>query len=241
MAAAKNADIVVCSILEVQAGGIQTILTFDFDDGTVFERPEIIQHILRPVLKYGGGLYASMCNKIYKSSLIKYSIKAGSHRNYGEDWFFNQLALGRAKKIAFLKEPLYQYLRINPNSIMLSYRRDLFNLHLDSRVFLKERMMEWGLNSNNNQYNANTRFCKKVFEAIVNEMSTKNPVSITDKFTYINNIVVHHEVQFAARNAEKNFISYCLIKRYSFLLSVYAWYLAVLKPVLHKAKVVVIK
>jgi glycosyltransferase involved in cell wall biosynthesis len=240
MASVKQADIVVCGYLDVNKVK-ETEKCPGFVTGTVLKKQEILEYILKPVLRFGGGMYAPVWNKIYRTSWIKSrNIRIEEDRDYGEDWFFNQLALGRAERIAFIKEPLYRYMRTNPNSITLSYRKDLFELHLKSREFLKQRMEEWGLNTSDDIYHANSRFSEKIFEAIVNEMSVKNRISLYNKYIKIKDMICNREVRSAVENANKNLLTYCLRNKCFLALAAYAWYRAVVKPVLYKIKTGVI-
>ncbi|MBT2657089.1 glycosyltransferase [Bacillus sp. ISL-18] len=240
LANTNHADIVVCGYIEIN-GDNSSVKSLDFITGTIFQKQQIREKILKPILRKGGGLFASLFNKIYRLSWIRtHGLRIEEKRNYGEDWYFNQLALGRAKKITFIKEPLYKYMRVNPHSLTLSYRHDLFDLHLKSREFLKERMEDWGLISIEDQFMSNTRFLEKVLEASFNEMSSKNPSNIYKRFLSIKTMINNPEVQYAAKSSEKSFKTLLILNKLWFPLSLYSWYFANIKPVLYRTKIVLI-
>lgn len=232
----NNCEVSVCGYKNIE-GDIYTVYLPEFDSGTVLENNDIKTLILKNIIKNGGGIYASSCNKIYlKECIDGNNIKFGEERIYGEDWFFNQKILGRIKKITFIKESLYNYNRINENSIMKSFHTNLFDLHIDSRNFLRERMKEWNLYNEENIKNFDNRFCIKVFESIINEMSSKNKKSTIKKILYVKTIVNNYEVIQASKNSNKNFINKLIENKKYILLSMLGVYQGEIKVKLNLIK-----
>ena len=231
-----NSDVVVCGIKEVSKEGTQYRL-LEFDTGTVLESNEIKEFILKKVIRNGGGIFASSVNKMYKRSFIQgNNIFFDEERIYGEDWFFNQRVLGKCKKMTFVNEPLYIYMRINNNSIMYSYHNNLFQLHLRSRKFIRERMEEWGTNSKEDIKNWNMRFCEKVIESIENEMSNRNLVRLSKKIENIKLIVNNDEVKLAIKENHQGVLRKMIFKQNYLILSIWVYYRSVIRVNLSKIK-----
>lgn len=232
----NKVEVVMCGYKNI-TGNDKEIYLPEFSTGCVLNKEQIKELIMKKVIKFGGGMYASSCNKIYaRQWLIDNDIKFGEDRIYGEDWFFNQKSLGKINKIGFIKEPFYNYYRINKNSIMNSYHSNLFELHLESRQFLIENMKTWGLYNEENLKNADNRFIFKVLESIINEMSRRNKKCLNEKLSYIRYILDNKEVVEAIKNADKNIINKLILKKHSIILAIIAYYRGDIKIRLHNLK-----
>lgn len=81
----------------------------------------------------------SSTNRIYKNDVLKkWNIKFRNDLFFGEDRLFNFDFLKVSKKIKFIPKALYNYRRINKNSITSTFRRH----HINELVYLHKKKME---------------------------------------------------------------------------------------------------
>lgn len=178
-------------------------------------KDEIREYVIKPILRNGPELLASQCNKLYKKSIIdRYNIKVNTERLFGEDWFFNQLFIGKINKIAFVKEPLYKYIRSNNESLSSVYLKNAFELFRESRVFRKKRMYEWKLDSFEDFKVYNTYYCKDVYDRVIlNEISRDNYQKIKSKYENIKKYLNDSETLEALSNCYEDGYTKILSKK----------------------------
>ena len=205
-----NVDLVVCGQEIILANGqTKECIIPQYPKEVYLIKEEIRQYVIKPILKDGPGLLASQCNKLYRKSIINENeIIVDEKRRLGEDWFFNQLFIGKVDRMAFVKEPLYKYIRSNGESLSSKYLKNAFELFKESRVFRKQRMIEWRLNSNEDILTYNTYFCKDIYiRVILNEFNKENKISTKAKYKNIKKYLSDDEVKEAVNN--------CYVDRYT--------------------------
>ncbi|WP_047983983.1 glycosyltransferase family 2 protein [Ornithinibacillus californiensis] len=137
--------------------------------------------------------YASLCNKLYKKSLIinnKLFINERIH--IAEDLCFNLLVLNKASCISAVNEPLYSYRNVNNESLMTkSY--DLFYQHLIARDEIVRIYRAIGI-SNEVLYKCieyeNCKTAAEYLKKIANKL--KSDVNINVKFKEVNKLLHEH-------------------------------------------------
>lgn len=208
-----NVDLVVCGQEILSANGqTQECIIPKYSKEVYLIKEEIRKYIIKPILREGPGLLASQCNKLYRKSIINDNeIRVDEKRRFGEDWFFNQLFIGKVTKLAFIKEALYKYIRSNEESLSSQYLKNAFELFKESRIFRKQRMIEWGLNSNEDIKTYNTYFCKDIYtRVILNELNKENKIGIKYKYNNIKSYLNDKEVKEAINN--------CYVDKYTKIL-----------------------
>ena len=113
----NNSDVSVCNFIErkiLNTGKIEDI-TREFYLKEVMEMSEMKDYIM----DFGNsGLLNPLWNKIYKRQIIENNnITFDEDIKTGEDFIFNLQYFRKTKKISFIKEKLYYYIRRNNNSI----------------------------------------------------------------------------------------------------------------------------
>ena len=92
-----GADVVSCDFLERFEGGTENVVP-----GAFQEHP----------LSFAG----SCCNKFFRSSLVG-DLRFPEDRLWYEDFYFSAVMLIRAKRMAYIREPLYIYRRGQPSTM----------------------------------------------------------------------------------------------------------------------------
>lgn len=120
-----EADIVICGYKETNINKeIIKINKLNYNDKSYIEGEDIKKEFERYISNNGFMGYPSMCNKIYKSEYInKNNLRVNESITVAEDMCFNISAILNSKKIGFINEELYNYRRINKESIMNSQKK----------------------------------------------------------------------------------------------------------------------
>lgn len=237
-----NVDLVVCGQEVILANGeTKEFIIPQYPKDVYLIKDEIRQYIIKPILKDGPGLLAPQWNKLYRKSIINDNkIKVDEKRRFGEDWFFNQLFIGKVDRIAFVKEALYKYIRSNEESLSSQYLKNSFELFKESRVFRKQRMIEWKLNSNEDILTYNTYFCKDIYtRVILNEVNKENKIGIKLKYKNIKKYLNDVEVKEAFNNCYIDSYTKILINNNAIKILFIAYFDYYIRPILSKVKKII--
>lgn len=234
-----NLDMVVCGQKIIDGKeNIKEIVLPTYNKNRYMNKYDIKEHVLKRILIKGPELLASQSNKIYRKSIIdKYNMRVPENRWFGEDWFFNQLILGKIESIGFINQPLYKYIRSNPNSLSSRYLYNAFDIFLESYTFKKERLKEWDLNTEYYERIENSNFCRTIYSRVImNEMSKKNEISYKNKFNNIKQFIKNVEVQYAANNCNKTFYSRLFSKKRIYVIYLCVYFNEYIRPYLSLIK-----
>lgn len=126
--------------------------------------------------------------KLYRSQIIKENnIRYNSNISYCEDIGFCLQYLFYAKKIAYINEPAYKYVYLNPNSLMRKYKHNFPS----SKDYLHEIEEKLLLEVYGEEYNKNefaTCIDLDVKQCLGNEFNCKDPLlnkEIKDNLRYL--------------------------------------------------------
>lgn len=151
-------------------------------------------------------------NKIYLSDIIKSNnISFNEEVKRGEDIIFNIEYLNYVNNITVIDKILYNYVRLNEQSLTRSYNKELFNDQ--KRIFKKI------LNSKNivNKQNKNLImmiYTQKIIYCISNIFMSKNNLCIKEKREIIKEILADNQVKenllFIRKINEQGLICFCI-------------------------------
>lgn len=129
---AWHADIVWCNYNEVYVDGHKETRLHRIPSHKLLNTRELISLFFIPTTGLG-----SLCNKMYRREVIEFShIRLNTDRVRAEDWEFNMAVFQKATSAIAIKDSLYNYQRVNDQSIMASYRRKDFELMCQSQSLL---------------------------------------------------------------------------------------------------------
>lgn len=130
----SNADIVACGYVEIDDSNKIINQAISPLNSKLYLEGNNIKEELELLLKSNKTLgYASLCNKIYKRTfLIENQLLLNETIKIAEDLCFNITAFLKAERVCSINEGLYNYRRINTESIMNSKDKN-FYLHLSAR------------------------------------------------------------------------------------------------------------
>lgn len=102
---------------------------------------------------FNNGFINSMCNKIYMTDILKeHNLKCVDELSMGEDLLFNLQYLNVSKCISIVKEPLYNYVKFNFNSITASVKKEFF---LNQQMLFEKVRQFLFENNSSNERNLN--------------------------------------------------------------------------------------
>ena len=137
-----NTDLSVCNFIERKISNTGKVedINIEFCPKEVMEMAEMKDYIM----DFGNsGLLNPLWNKIYKNQIIKdNNITFDEKVETGEDFIFNLQYFRKVKKISFIKDSLYYYIRRNNNSITYKYIENMYEkgweIHWLLESFLKD-------------------------------------------------------------------------------------------------------
>ena len=107
----------------------------NLESDKVYYKKNIKENIISTFTKNENYGFFSMCNKIYlREWLINSDILIDENRVHGEDWLFNINVFLNIDSFICTNKPLYNYIHINNESLMVKYRENQFDLFLDGRL-----------------------------------------------------------------------------------------------------------
>ncbi len=143
-----GADCVTCDINVISVDGSQHVVEQPYEQRVYLgeELKEIEKVLLGFSTKNCDGL-PSAWSKLYRKTIIdKYNLKF-STRTHGEDWQFLLEYLATGSNIAFLHEALYNYIHHSPTSLVTKYRKDYFDVAIESRLLFEKIYPDFEWNS----------------------------------------------------------------------------------------------
>ena len=201
----NNSDISVCNFIERKISNTGKVedITREFYPKEVMEMSEMKDYIM----DFGNsGLLNPLWNKIYKREIIENNnITFDEKVETGEDFIFNLQYFRKTKKISFIKEKLYYYIRRNNNSITYKYIENMKEklwLHSEEDINLLQifyletsrikidikQMKRFGTFSN-------MVYQMAIYRIINTEISNVMPVLRLLYALVVNNIIVERETK----------------------------------------------
>lgn len=136
----KNIQVAMCGYIEKYLyDESYMVVKSNLQSNKVYDEEGIKKNIISTFAKNENYGFYSMCNKIYlREWLVNSSIKIDINRDHGEDWWFNINVLSKISSFIYIDRQLYNYVHVNPNSLMFKYRENQFDLFLDGRQKMKD-------------------------------------------------------------------------------------------------------
>ncbi|WP_404987520.1 glycosyltransferase family 2 protein [Clostridium culturomicium] len=111
------------------------IISSNVEFNMIHNKEYIREQIIRTFTKNTNYGYFSLWNKLYdRQWLLSTGILMDETRDHGEDWWFNINIFMNISSFIAIGEPLYNYIHVNSNSLMVKYREEQFDLFLDGRM-----------------------------------------------------------------------------------------------------------
>lgn len=132
---AKEVQVAMCGYNEIHAyDNTKIIVKSNLISNKIYSKEEIKKDIISTFCKNKNYGFYSLWNKIYlREWVVKSKLEIDENRDHGEDWWFNINMFSTLDSFICLKEPYYNYIHINSNSLMFKYRENQFDLFLDGR------------------------------------------------------------------------------------------------------------
>lgn len=193
------AQMVLCAYREVNEKGIVVDEIHHYLEGEKTHNNDYIRNNIIKTFSENKNLgLFSLCNKIYlRDWLLGLGFLIDEKRPHGEDWWFNINVFLKLNKFICTDEALYNYNRVNSESLMAVYRENQMDLCLDGRkkllsILPKELVNYEELNKN---------FTYEYYSYLVRtakEVKDKNK-----KIRLIKKVICEDEVIECARNVNE--------------------------------------
>ena len=199
-----NTDLSVCNFIErkISSTGKVDDINREFCPKEVMEMSEMKDYIM----DFGNsGLLNPLWNKIYKREIIENNnITFDEKVETGEDFIFNLQYFRKTKKISFIKEMLYYYIRRNNNSITYKYIENMYEKGWEIHWLLESFLKDMGFYNEENAYVLYGNHLTGVFSAFLNLYHDNCKLTSKEKKTYIKNIISKPYVKECAANRKKD-------------------------------------
>ena len=200
----NNSDISVCNFIERKISNTGKIedITREFYLKEVMEMSEMKDYIM----DFGNsGLLNPLWNKIYKREIIENNnITFDEKVETGEDFIFNLQYFRKVKKISFIKDSLYYYIRRNNNSITYKYIENMYEKGWEIHWLLEGFLKDMGFYNEENAYVLYGNHLTGVFSAFLNLYHDHCKLTSKEKRSYIKKIISKSYVKECAANRKKD-------------------------------------
>ena len=199
-----NTDLSVCNFIErkISSTGKVDDINREFCPKEVMEMSEMKDYIM----DFGNsGLLNPLWNKIYKREIIENNnITFDEKVETGEDFIFNLQYFRKTKKISFIKEMLYYYIRRNNNSITYKYIENMYEKGWEIHWLLESFLKDMGFYNEENAYVLYGNHLTGVFSAFLNLYHDHCKLTSKEKKAYIKKIISKSYVKECAANRKKD-------------------------------------
>ena len=200
----NNSDISVCNFIERKISNTGKVedINREFCPKEVMEMAEMKDYIM----DFGNsGLLNPLWNKIYKNQIIKENnITFDEKVETGEDFIFNLQYFRKVKKISFIKDSLYYYIRRNNNSITYKYIENMYEKGWEIHWLLESFLKDMGFYNEENAYVLYGNHLTGVFSAFLNLYHDHCKLTSKEKRSYIKKIISRFYVKECAANRKKD-------------------------------------
>ena len=200
----NNSDISVCNFIERKISNTGKVedITREFYPKEVMEMSEMKDYIM----DFGNsGLLNPLWNKIYKREIIENNnITFDEKVETGEDFIFNLQYFRKTKKISFIKEKLYYYIRRNNNSITYQYIENMYERGWEIHSLLESFLEDMNFYSNENAYVLYGNHLTGAFSAFLNLYHDNCKLTSKEKREYIRKIIDRPYVKECAVNRKND-------------------------------------
>ena len=200
----NNSDISLCNFIERKISNTGKVedITREFYPKEVMEMSEMKDYIM----DFGNsGLLNPLWNKIYKREIIENNnITFDEKVETGEDFIFNLQYFRKTKKISFIKEKLYYYIRRNNNSITYKYIENMYEKGWEIHWLLESFLKDMGFYNEENAYVLYGNHLTGVFSAFLNLYHDHCKLTSKEKKAYIKKIISKSYVKECAANRKKD-------------------------------------
>lgn len=136
LAIKNNTQVAMCGYNEININDNKSVkVTTRLDNRRKYINKEIKESIIKTFTKDPNYGFFSLWNKIYlREWLLNTGMLMDEKRFHGEDWLFNINVFLNLDSFICTDEVLYNYIRVNNESLMVKYRENQFDLFLDGRL-----------------------------------------------------------------------------------------------------------
>ena len=190
----NNSDISVCNFIERKisnTGNIEDI-NREFYPKEVMEMSEMKGYIM----EFGN---SGLLNPLWNNN-ITFDEKVKT----GEDFIFNLQYFRKTKKISFIKEKLYYYIRRNNNSITYQYIENMYERGWKIHSLLESFLEDMNFYSNENAYVLYGNHLTGAFSAFLNLYHNNCKLTSKEKREYIRRIIDRPYVKECAVNRKSD-------------------------------------
>lgn len=168
------------------------------DDIDMRSRSDISRHLTR---MWDSELMYSVCNKVFRTALIKEHSMSFQQRDFGEDFAFNREYLTYCKNVRTMSACLYGYTFHNKSSLSSRHRTELFEIRRAEHVEMLEYFRQFGCEDAQAEEFLSRRHIERVVGCIENECSSFNTKKRKDKKAAIKRIILDEYSQKCAKKA----------------------------------------
>lgn len=196
-------DLAVCGIKNQYIDDDKVIGHKDWikDDITYMNKKELFNDIDNFV---ASGLLNSMCNKIYRSKIIKSrKIRVLEGSDIGEDLCFNILYIDECKTASIIKEALYIYTIDVTKGLTSAFREDEFNKRKINLKMLNDLYEKNNLNKNRVYF----EYVIIAYSCFTHLFKEANKNSYKENITFIKEVINSEELKVSLKNIKCNSIT----------------------------------
>lgn len=129
----NQSDLVICGIRMISGGKVKAI--YSFPEKRILSDWNDLRESFTDL--YCASLLHSPVNKLYRKERIRDNFESGI--DFGEDLIFNLAYFENVERISVVPEVLYNYVRINENSLATKYRED----KCDAILYCNQKVIEF--------------------------------------------------------------------------------------------------
>lgn len=195
----SNCDLLISGFYFETLAAAETSLKFSmcFQDGYYPDRKSFEKDFIQIWDRH---LFYNICNKLYKTKIIKeYHLKFPLLKN-GEDLKFNEMYLQYCHSFICLKNCYYHYVRERPGS-STAFRKNWFATRVQEYEDLNLCFDGFGIHTAESREFLSRRFIERAVGCIENEFESPRKISFLEKAKNIKSIIVHPYTRDALKYA----------------------------------------
>ena len=189
----NNSDISLCNFIERKISNTGKVedITREFYPKEVMEMSEMKDYIM----DFGN---SGLLNPLWNNITFDEKVETG------EDFIFNLQYFRKTKKISFIKEKLYYYIRRNNNSITYKYIENMYEKGLEIHSLLESFLEDMNFYNKENAYVLYGNHLTGAFSAFLNLYHDNCKLTPKEKRKYIRRIIDRPYVKECAVNRKSD-------------------------------------
>lgn len=147
------------------------------------------------------GLMYSVCNKLFRTSLVRSSGLYFENREIGEDLAFCRQYLSQCSSLQVIPACLYNYTCHIAGSLSTSFRADLYQLRLKEHREMRAYFQKMGCTGTKAEHYLSARHIGRILGCIENECAARNGKSLRERYQSVRRIALDAETQTCVKAA----------------------------------------